>query len=220
MDYYDILGVSKNSTQDDIKKAYRKLAMKFHPDKHPTEREKYEAKFKEISEAYSVLSDEEKRAGYDQFGKDFVNMEGGSSGMDPRDIFKNFFGFGRGEEEESSKVVETIQLPLEKIYKGCTVKHTYSRKIKCKGCNGTGNNDKIDRTCKKCNGKKIVTIMKQMGIMIQQYQTKCSLCNGTGGESVSPDKRCNQCVGQKSVTEICHIDVHVPPDYPRRSSCL
>lgn len=211
MDYYDILGVSRDSTQDDIKKAYRKLALKFHPDKHPSERETYEAKFKEISEAYNVLSDEHKRAAYDQFGKNGVQMDA-EGGIDPRDIFKNFFGFGgAGDDDSDGQIVETISLSLEKIYKGCTLVHTYSRKIKCKSCNGTGNKDKIDRTCKKCNGRKIVTVMRQMGIMIQQFQSKCSLCDGTGGETVSASLRCNDCRGQKFVTDISKIEITVPP---------
>lgn len=211
MDYYEILGISRHSTDDEIKSAYRKLALKLHPDKHPPEeRETYEAKFRDISEAYSVLSDASKRQMYDQFGREGLNMDssvGGGAAMDPRDIFQNFFNFGGSGGDDDGDVVETIAVSLEKIYTGCTINHTYSRNVKCERCEGTGNRDKIDRTCKKCHGTRMVTITKQMGIMLQQYRVRCN-CDDTA--SSKPDQRCRDCVGKKCITDICHIEIRVP----------
>jgi DnaJ family protein A protein 2 len=209
MDYYAVLGVSKDSSQEEIKKAYKKLALKLHPDKHPTEREKYESRFREVSEAYNVLSDEEKRTMYDRYGKEGINMEGG--GMDPHDIFKNFFGFGGRHNEDATESVETIQLSLEQIYRGCVLQHEYTRKKKCSNCYGTGATDKIDRTCRKCEGKKVIMITKHLGMMIQQFQTSCPSCQGTGGQKIPREKLCMTCVGQCWVHEKCKIEIKVPP---------
>jgi len=215
-DYYEVLGVSRDSSQDDIKKAYRKLAIKYHPDKNPDKKEEYEAKFKELSEAYAVLSDQDKRSHYDRFGKDGPSMEA----FNPHDIFRNFFGggspfgsfgdmHGHGSNDNEDQV-EKIRVPLDKIYTGSVIKHTYSRQISCGGCAGTGAIDKMDRVCKKCNGRKMMTVVKQIGPMIQQFQTQCDQCKGTGGQTIPKEKVCNQCRGSKIVNEICHISINVP----------
>jgi len=121
-DFYEILGISKNATEAEIKKAYRKLAIKFHPDKNPGNKEA-EDKFKEISEAYEVLSNEEKRANYDKFGKDGIS--GQTGGMDPFDLFSNIFGGGGGRSRgppRTKDIVNAINVKLEHIYNGKTKK--------------------------------------------------------------------------------------------------
>lgn len=211
-DYYEVLGVSRSSSQDDIKKAYRKLAIKYHPDKNPDKKEEYEAKFKELSEAYAVLSDPDKRSHYDRFGKDGPSMEA----FNPHDIFKNFFGgaspfgFGGDGPNDNEDQVEKIRVSLDKIYTGSVIKHTYSRQISCVGCSGTGAIDKMDRVCKKCNGRKMMTVVKQIGPMIQQFQSQCDQCRGTGGQTIPREKICDQCRGSKMVNEICHLNINVP----------
>lgn len=203
MDYYQILGLQRGCSSEDIKRAYKKLAIKYHPDKHPEDKETFEKKFKEISEAYSVLGDEEKRNHYDHFGTD------GGPGFDmpdPRDIFKNFFG----ERRDDSELVETIQLPLNKIYSGCSVQHTYRRKIKCESCLGTRSSDKKDRICNQCQGKKMVLKIKKMGFMVQQIQMPCPGCHGTGGEKIPSDLLCIECNGKGYVNSVEDITIRIP----------
>jgi len=219
MDYYDVLGVTKECSADEIKKAYRKLAMKYHPDKHPCTKEEAEKKFKEISEAYTVLSDDEKRPLYDRYGKEGMEQAGGRGGGghgDPRDIFAHFFGgnpFGGGggggvEEDESKELVEHIPLSLEEIYTGCVIEHTYSRRIPCEDCAGTGSKDKINRTCQVCHGKKVIRQVVRMGMMVQQTQTNCHGCGGTGGSQ--NDNPCGGCSGKKTRNDIQTLHLQIP----------
>ena len=160
---YDELGVSPSANEEEIKKAYRKMSIKWHPDKNPDNKEEATKNFQRISEAYSILSDREKRQNYDQFGMDFVNNQN-DGGVDPSDIFSQFFGnggspfgFNFNHGGQRQKPQEDIQLKLnvtlEQIYNEETVEINYSHKIYCKTCNGTGNKNKKKSKCTSCNGK-------------------------------------------------------------------
>jgi DnaJ-class molecular chaperone len=220
MDYYQVLDIDRTASKEDIKKAYRKLAMKYHPDKNPDKKEEYEVKFKEVSEAYSVLSDDEKKVMYDRFGKEGLKAGGGAGGfggmpMDEHDLFRSFFGGGgfgggggRGGGGENHDLVEKIRVSLDKIYTGCVLKHTYSRENKCDACEGTGSADKKNYECTTCHGRKVVVVIRNLGIMQQQIQMPCNACNGTGGGEIRD--KCGSCRGAKTRNEIREMDVVVP----------
>ena len=147
--YYDLLGVEKNATFDQIKKAYRKLALKAHPDKGGDAE-----KFKEISMAYEVLSDKDKREIYDQHGEDGLKEGGGMRGGD---IFSQMFGGGMGMRQQGPKkgksVEHAIKVTLEEIYKGKTTKIAVNRDRICKTCNGKGGKNGANSTCQGCKGR-------------------------------------------------------------------
>ena len=192
-DYYKILGVEKNASEDDIKKAYKKLAMKWHPDRHvnDSEKEKKEAeeKFKEIAEAYDVLSDKEKRAQYDN---------------PPRNNWESFFDsmnpFKRKENTESVKIGRAIRLnitlTLEEAYKGVTNKEIkFRRKVNCTHCNGTGAKDKKEHICHYCNGTGRYVQQNISSNMVFQQITTCPYCGGSGREMLKEDEKCTYCNG-------------------------
>ena len=202
---YDELGVSPSANEDEIKKAYRKMSIKWHPDKNPDNKEEATKNFQNISEAYSILSDREKRQNYDQFGMDFVNNQN-DGGVDPSDIFSQFFGngsspfgFNFNHGGQRQKPQEDIQLKLnvtlEQIYNEETVEINYSQKIYCKTCNGTGNKNKNKSKCTSCNGKGKKIQIIRMGPMIQQIVQDCNVCGGTG-EYNSIEDSCNDCKGK------------------------
>ena len=193
--YYEILGVNKNATQDEIKNAYHKLAMKFHPDRHVNdseeEKKKAEEKFKEISEAYEVLSNEEKRKEYDN-----------PSHSSPFDYFREQafrHGFNPFEEEENVKVGRAIRfnltISLEEAYYGVDRDIKFKRNVNCTHCNGTGAADKRIHSCTHCNGTgKIVTQQRNGNFMFQQITT-CPYCGGTGRETLKENEKCTFCHG-------------------------
>ncbi len=204
---YDRLGINSSSTENEIKKAYRKLSVKYHPDKNPDDKENATKKFQEISEAYSVLSDSEKRQQYDQYGMDSLK-EGGGPGMNPEDLFSQFFGgsspfgggspfgfsFGERKEKRKEDVVVKINVTLKQIYCEENVEVKYTQKIYCKDSDGTGSKTKKKDKCPHCNGtgKKVQVV--RMGPMIQQMVSECEHCHGTG-EYVSPENKCPSCKG-------------------------
>ncbi len=181
--FYTLLGIDKEADPSVIKKAYRRLAMKWHPDKNPDNKEEAEQKFKEISEAYTVLSDPEKKQIYDQYGEDAVRESGGPGGGmgNPADIFENLFGmnFGGGQENNIKPMVEVVELTLEEFYSGKTISKKISRE---KVFNKLG---KIDNTgvecCSECNGMGKKNVMRRLGpSMMQQMQVVCEKCEGKG----------------------------------------
>lgn len=200
--FYDILGVGKSASPDELKKAYRKLAIKNHPDKGGDPE-----KFKEISHAYDVLSDPEKRELYDNYGEEGLKEMGGGGGGggDPFDIFSQFFGGGGGRgprgPRKGDDVNHTLKVSLEDFYNGTTRKLAISKNVLCSTCNGTGSKSGKSTTCRSCNGQGIKLQIRQLGPgMLQQVQTVCDVCNGTGEVIVESD-RCPDCRGKKVVQE-------------------
>lgn len=191
--YYEILGVSKDASKDEIKKAYKKLALKWHPDKNMSDPKKAEEMFKKINEAYSVLDDDEKRAKYDKYGKEGMdrNME------DPFNMFNNFFdmfggnfGFNKMDMNERVDDYRVIyKVPLSDIYNGKKEKMKYTRDRICNKCNGKGGAN--CKRCDICNGHGIRMIRQQYGPMIVNQQMKCDKCKGRGEIIMDVCKACN-----------------------------
>lgn len=193
-DYYKILGVNKNASEDDIKKAYRKGAVKWHPDKwsdkSESEKKNAEQKFKELSEANEVLSNPEKRKLYDQFGDDWdkVNQGGGFdpfSGMS--DFFNNGFGGfdsffgGRQRRQNTPQPGQSIQIPFEiginEIFNGIKQEFTFTVKGRCTKCHGTGGDSEV---CSHCNGTGMITQTQRTAFGIIQNSHPCPYCHGSG----------------------------------------
>jgi molecular chaperone DnaJ len=195
-DYYDVLGVNKNATADELKKAYRKLALQHHPDKNP-DNKAAEEKFKEAAEAYEVLNDGQKRAQYDRFGHQ-ENMGGGYGGgrtMD--DIFSQFgdvFGEGGGSPFDSffGRGGNT-RLTLEEILKGIEKTIKLKKFVACKQCSGSGAKDSASvQTCKTCNGQGAVRRVQQTILGAMQTTVTCPTCSGAG-QSITG--KCTKCTG-------------------------
>merc|ERR1712159_885455 len=166
--YYDILGVDKDASESEIKKAYRKLAMKHHPDKGGDP-----DKFKEMTQAHSILSDPEKRSNYDRFGEDGEQMGGGGGGDD---LISQMFGGGGGRRQRGPKQGESVQRPLpvtlENLYSGVTKKLKIQRQ--------TIDKSEGVKKCAQCGGKGVTIRTVRMGPMIQQMQAACQVCEGQG----------------------------------------
>ncbi len=232
-DYYKILGVSRNATQEEIKQAYRKLALKWHPDRNPDNRKEAEEKFKEISEAYEVLSDPEKRKIYDTYGYDAARQSFGAGGFqwsnfthfeDLQDIFGDFglddllrgFGFGdvfeyRSGSRRSSRARKgrdqevQITIPLEEAYRGTEKTINVQRYETCSACNGSGAAPgSAPVVCPQCKGKGVVT--RSAGFFTMQ--TTCSRCGGTGQVINKP---CPTCGGSGYALVNRRIKVKIPP---------
>ena len=218
-DYYAILEVGRNATPDEIKKAYRKLAMKYHPDRNPGNKEA-EEKFKTISVAYEVLSDETKRRQYDQLGHDMYTKggRGGMGGMNAEDIFSqafggdffsNLFGGGGGRRspnapEKGDDLLYELQIDFEDAMFGVDRKIDIPRSETCGSCQGSGcEPGTAKHTCPQCNGRGQVT-MSQGFFSIRQ---PCSYCQGTGSVI---DKPCHACQGQGTVRRRKTLTVHIP----------
>ena len=220
---YDRLGVQPNANENELKKAYRKLSMKYHPDRNADNKDEATKKFQEISEAYSILSDGEKRKMYDQIGIDMLKHGGEGPGFDPSDIFSQFmsqmggiggFPFGGGnpfggrqqQSEEEHCILEKV-VTLEEIYNEKTINVVYNIKVYCDTCDGFGTKSKKESKCQQCNGNgKQVKIMKQ-GPMIQQIVMPCQKCSGSG-QYIDNNDRCNTCSGNKF--NIKNKNVNVP----------
>jgi molecular chaperone DnaJ len=209
-DYYEVLGVSKSATDDEIKKAYRSLAKKYHPDLNPGDAEA-EKKFKEANEAYEVLSDSDKRDKYDRFGHAaFDPSSGGGSGFgsfggfggdfDFGDIFSSFFGGSTGSSSRSRRnapiegddVGTYVNLTFEEAAFGCKKDIEFSRIEACPDCDATGaERGTTTETCSACRGTGNVTVKRQTMLGFMQTQTPCSPCKGTGKIIKCPCKNCN-----------------------------
>ena len=216
--FYDILGVSVTATDVEIKKAYRKCALKYHPDKNPSE--EAAEKFKEASAAYEILSDSEKREIYDQFGEDGLSGAGGAGGFPGGgfgfgdDIFSQFFGAGGAQRprgpQRGKDIKHEISASLEELYKGRTAKLALNKQILFKECEGRGGKKGAVKKCTSCNGQGIKFVTRQMGPMIQRFQTECDVCHGTG-DIIDPKDRCKSCNGKKVENERKILEVHVEP---------
>ena len=226
-DYYEILGVSRTATPDEIKKAYRKMALKYHPDKKPDDKEAL-AKFKEAAEAYGVLSDAQKRQRYDQFGHSAFsagNSNGFSGGgMTMEDIFENFGdifggfggfgGFGNSRQggrnvSKGSNLRVKVKLTLEEILNGVEKKIKVNKYITCKTCNGTGAKDGSSySTCSTCRGHGQVTRVTNTFLGAMQTTQTCPDCHGEG-RIIS--HKCTNCYGDGIVSDEETISFSIPP---------
>ncbi|KAG8363425.1 hypothetical protein BUALT_Bualt19G0021300 [Buddleja alternifolia] len=213
LEYYEILGVPRSSTQDELKKAYKKAAIKNHPDKGGDPE-----KFKEVAQAYEVLSDRKKREIYDEYGQDGLKegMGGASDAHDPFNIFESFFGGGfsggrgsRSRKRRGEDVVHPLRVSLEDLYNGTTRKLSISRNILCPNCKGKGSKSGSCDRCYGCQGTGVRTTNQQMGPgMIQRMQHVCSECRGSG-ELIRERDKCSQCKGKKVTQEKKLLEVHV-----------
>lgn len=231
-DYYEVLGVSKSATPEEIKKAYRQLALKYHPDRNPDDKDA-EEKFKEAAEAYSVLSDENKRARYDRYG--FAGMNGGSASgggfgggfgdFDLNDILNsvfgrgfdfggfNFGGFGGGSSrggvarQRGSNIRVKVKLNLQEIAKGVKKKIKVSKYVTCDHCHGSGSENGATETCPTCHGRGQVvqTVNSFFGAM--QTASVCPTCGGTG--QIIKNK-CKHCQGEGIMKGEEIIDIEIP----------
>ncbi len=224
-DYYEVLGIGKSASEDEIKKAYRQLAKKYHPDLNPDDKAA-EAKFKEVNEAYEVLSDGDKRARYDQFGHAGVdpNFGGGAGGGNPfqgagfdiGDIFDSFFGggFGGGRRQnpnaprQGSDVQANIAISFEEAAKGCKQTVEYQQIEQCEDCHGTGAAESTSpKTCPNCNGTGQVRVSQRTPFGVMQSNHTCDRCRGTGKIIEKP---CRTCDGKGRVRRRKTIEVTVP----------
>lgn len=228
-DYYEVLGVSKDASEADIKKAYRKLAIKYHPDRNPDDKEA-EEKFKEAAEAYDVLHDPQKRQQYDQFGFDgpqsggFGGFGGGAGGFSMDDIFSMFgdvfgghsgfsgFGGGGGRREPAryrgSDLRLKVRLSLQEVATGVTKKFKVRKDVKCPHCNGTGaENGSAAETCPNCHGSGMEIRTQQSIFGMMQTQTTCHVCGGEG--KVIKDK-CTHCGGDGVVKGEEVVEINIP----------
>ncbi len=224
-DYYEVLGVQKGASEDEIKKAYRGLAKKYHPDLHPGDKDA-EAHFKEVNEAYEVLSDKDKRARYDQFGHAGVdpNFGGGAGGGGPfaggidfTDIFDSFFGGGFGGStrranpnapRRGSDVETQVAVSFEEAAKGCKKTVEYQQIETCDDCHGTGAAAGTSpKTCPNCNGSGQVRISQRTPFGVVQSTQTCDRCHGTGKLIDTP---CKTCDGKGRVRRKKTIEITVP----------
>ncbi len=230
-DYYEVLGVSKTATEDEIKKAYKKLAIKYHPDRNPDDKEA-EEKFKEAAEAYDVLHDPQKRARYDQFGHEGMNGAGGfggfnGQGMSMDDIFSMFgdvfggrggfggfggFGGGGGQQRQrrfrGSDLRVKVRLNLKEILNGAEKKFKLKKYVICEHCHGSGaEGNRGTETCPTCHGTGSVTRTQQSIFGMMQTQSVCPQCNGEG--KIIKDK-CKHCGGEGIVYGEEVVEVKIP----------
>ncbi len=228
-DYYAILGVARNASKDEIKKAYRELAKKYHPDLNPQNKKEAEEKFKEISEAYEVLMDDQKRARFDQFGEEGVKFQGGFDWsqfhhyQDIQDIFGDIlsqFGFGGGfgnpfggfstqqREPQGSDVYVEIPIDIRRVARNEKIEVYYFREMKCESCNGTGSETKRLVTCSTCRGRGFVERSSNQGFIMFRTTEVCRTCNGRGK---IPEKVCHTCSGLGFSKKKDKIEISPPP---------
>jgi molecular chaperone DnaJ len=220
-DYYEVLGVSRSAGDDEIKRQYRVLAKKYHPDMNPGDKEA-EAKFKEVNEAYAVLSDKEKKTKYDQFGHAAFDPSSGMGGgggfggfgdFDFGDIFSSFFGGGgarqtRNSPQAGDDIATRIAISFDEAVFGCKKEISFARVEGCPECNATGaaKGSSVE-TCRACGGRGTVTVQQQTMLGYMQTQRPCSECRGSGKIIKTPCKNCN---GKAYVKVNKKLEVTIP----------
>jgi len=207
--YYDILGVTKDSSQDDIKKAYRKKALEHHPDRGGDE-----TQFKKAAEAYETLSDDQKRREYDIYGNDPNRGRYQSQGFNMEDIFSQFgdifggspFGaFTNQRPKRGSDLRIQVQVSLEEVVFGSSKKIKYKRQHNCSNCNGRGGTD--ERTCLGCNGSGVRRVVQNTPFGTITQQISCNIC---GGQGRTVQNRCGSCNGNGTISREEVVDVNIP----------
>ena len=236
-DYYEVLGVDKNATDEELKKAYRKLAKKYHPDANPNNKQEAEAKFKEVNEAYETLSDSQKRRMYDQFGPDGPQGFGGGAGgpfggqggyysyttsgfddfEDLRDVFSSIFGGGfgarasRGANQgpvKGANLRVSIDISFEDAYLGCEKEIILTRNETCETCHGNGAKPGTNpETCQMCHGTGTIKQVQSTILGQMQTQRPCNNCHGTGKVIKEP---CETCKGKGIVRKQAKIKIKIP----------
>jgi DnaJ family protein A protein 2 len=228
-DFYEILGVSRGALKDEISKAYRKMALKYHPDRNLDNPEKAAEMFKKIGRAYEVLSDEDKKSVYDRFGEEGLNNGGMSEmpqGFNPFDLFGGPFGnvfggpfggpFGaagpggppKGNSNDPGNLTFNIKCSLKETYTGQKRHENVERLVFCNGCDNTGFRDKKNHTCSSCNGRGIQILVHQLGPgMVQQSTRTCISCKGSGNDANHPI--CGKCNGKKRIAEMIRVDFEI-----------
>lgn len=212
--YYDLLEVQPDASESDLKKAYRKKALRLHPDKGGDPE-----LFKEVTHAYEVLSDSQKRSIYDTRGEAGLSESGGMGGMDPQDLFSQLFGGGGGffggpggsrnqGPRKSKDLIHRVNVSLEDLYKGKTTKLALTRNVICPKCDGKGGKEGAVRPCGSCQGRGVRVTLRQMGPMIQQLQQPCDECSGSG-EIINHRDKCKTCNARKTVSEKKMLEVHI-----------
>ena len=220
-DFYQVLGVSRNASDSEIKKAYRKLAVQYHPDKNPGNKEA-EERFKEISAAFDILKDPDKRAKYDQFGHDAFRGGPSSGGVDPFDLFRDVFGGGGGfgsifedffggsssgsnEGIRGNDLRVSVSISLEQAANGVEKEIKYSRHQECSKCDGSGSSDKSSKSmCHTCGG--VGQVASNQGFI--SIRRTCPSCNGSG---VTIENPCSSCNGQGRSKDSDSVKVKIPP---------
>ena len=219
-EYYDRLGVSKDASQDEIKRAYRKMSKKYHPDinKEPGAEEKY----KEVQEAYETLSDDQKRAAYDQYGPDGANGFGGQGGFGGfdggagfggfEDIFSSFFGGSATRNPNAPRQGDDLQyrvnLSFEEAIFGAEKEVHYNREATCKTCSGSGAKPGTSPvTCGRCHGQGVINVDTQTPLGMMRRQVTCDICHGTGQEIKEP---CQTCHGTGHEKQSHKVSVKIP----------
>ena len=234
IDLYEILGLSKTSSKNEIKKAYHKAAMKYHPDKvAPEEREEAEHRFKAAGQAYEILSDDQKRDLYDKHGMAAFEGGGAGAGMDVNmeDILNMFgmgggipgmggafpgmgggMGGGRQRMRKSPDENQKYEVSLEDLYKGKTVKFSSTKQVLCSKCSGSGGKDSAKaKQCATCKGQGMRQVVSQVGPgMLTQRVVPCGACEGTGEIWDEKDK-CKKCKGKKTTEEKKQLELYIPP---------
>ncbi len=221
-DYYEVLGVSKTASEDEIKKAYRGLAKKYHPDMNPGDKDA-EVKFKEVNEAYAVLSDSDKRSKYDRFGHDAFDPSSGGGGFggfggfsgadfDFGDIFSSFFGGGSTSSRsranmpiEGDDVATRVSVSFEEAAFGCKKEVNFARIESCPDCSGSGGTD-VEK-CSDCGGTGRINVRQQTMLGYMQTQRPCTKCAGKGKIIKNPCKNCN---GKGRIKINKKLEVNIP----------
>lgn len=233
-DYYEVLGVNKSAGEDEIKKAYRSLAKKYHPDMNPGDKEA-EVKFKEVNEAYAVLSDSEKRSKYDRFGHDAFDPTSGGGGyggfsgfsgadFDFGDIFSSFFGGGTSTRSRANAPVEgddiaaRVTVSFEEAAFGCKKEVNFARVENCPDCHGSGAEHEGDiEKCPECNGLGRINVRQQTMLGYMQTQRTCQRCAGRGKIIKSPCKNCN---GKGRIRINKKLEVNIPSGIDDRQNII
>ena len=233
-DYYEVLGVSKGASEDEIKKAYRSLAKKYHPDMNPGDKTA-EVKFKEVNEAYAVLSDSEKRSKYDRFGHDAFDPTSGGGGyggfggfsggdFDFGDIFSSFFGGGGASSSranmarEGDDVATRVSVSFEEAAFGCKKEVNFARIENCPDCHGSGAEHEGDiEKCPECHGTGRVTVRQQTMLGYMQTQRSCQRCSGRGKIIKNPCKNCN---GKGRIRINKKLEVNIPSGIDDRQNIV